>query len=155
MGEERGCFLAVAREDKEIALIKKFSQEVACASFHGGAAGMESFFEQMLCFGTKSFVVPREFDERVESPGADDGAAIVEIVPQCSSGALAFARGEFEARDHLRDVPAQFDLCGFGEEAEELRFVAVEETRLLRGDFLRSVGSPHPHEGILVPKTGD
>lgn len=52
-------------------------------------------------------------------------------------------------------MPAQFDLFGFGQEAEEFGFVAVEEAGLLGGNLFGGVGGAHADDGIFVPEAGD
>ena len=50
-------------------------------------------------------------------------------------------------------MPAQFDLFRFGERTEEFWFVAIEETRLLRGNFFSSFRRAHPQNRIIAPET--
>jgi hypothetical protein len=66
--------------------------------------------------------------------------------------ALTFASGEAKPRNHSREMPAQLDLFGFGEEAEEFCFVAVQETGLSRGNFFGGVRRAHSYNGVFVPE---
>ena len=52
-------------------------------------------------------------------------------------------------------MPAELDLVGFGEEAEEFGFVAVEEAGLFGGDFFGGVGGAHADYGVFVPEALD
>ena len=52
---------------------------------------------------------------------------------------MAFGGGEAEARNHGGEVPAEFDLFGFGEDAEKFWFVAIEEAGLFCGGSARII----------------
>ena len=125
---------------------------MASAGFHGGGAGAQGLFEELFGFGAESFVIFGELRERVERPSTDDGAAVIEITADGGSGAFSFACSQFEARNHLREMPAHLDLFSFSEQAEELRFVAAEEARVLSGDLFGRVSGTHAHYRIRVPK---
>lgn len=49
-------------------------------------------------------------------------------------------------------MPAQFDLLGFGKEAEKFWFVAIEEPGFFSGDFLCCVRRAHANYGAFVPE---
>ena len=68
---------------------------------------------------------------------------------------MAFLDSKAKPRNHGREMPAELDLFGFGEEAEEFRFVAVEEPGLFRGNFFRSVGGAHTDDWIFAPEALD
>ena len=53
------------------------------------------------------------------------------------------------------EMPAQFDLFGFGEETEEFGFVVVEEAGFFGGDFFGGVGGAHAYDWYVVPEAGD
>jgi hypothetical protein len=116
---------------------------------------LESFFEELLYLGAHGGVILGEVGEGLKGEGFYDGAAIFEVVVECGCGALAFGGSETEAWDHGGQMPAEFDLFGFGEEAEEFGFVAVEETRLLGGDFFGGVGGSAADDGVFVPEAFD
>jgi len=117
---------------------------------------VESVFKELFGFGAERRVILRKFRESIKRPGADDGAAVgFKVAAKGSGSALAFARGELEARKHLREVPTQFDLRGFGEEPEELGFVAGEQAGIFAGDFFGGVGGAHADDGIVMPEAGD
>lgn len=124
---------------QDVQLTREILEKLASAGFHGGSAGAKSFFEKLPGFGAKNRVDLRKIGERLESKCANDGAAVVEVMAKGCDGTLAFPRVEWEARDHLCEVPAQFDLSGFGKEAEEFRFVSGEEARISGGDFFHGV----------------
>jgi len=71
---------------------------------------------------------------------------------ECRYGAVAFPDSEAKPRNHGREMPAELDLFGFGEEAEEFCFVPIEEAGILDGDFFGGVGGAAPEYGIFVPE---
>jgi hypothetical protein len=140
---------------REFSLVFEMLKEFTRPGFHGGGAGLEGFFEELFCFGTPSRVVLGKFGEGLQSESAHDRTAVIEIAAESRDCALAFRWGELETWNHLGEVPAEFDLRGFSEQAEQLGFVAVEEARLLRGNFFGGVGRAHADGGIVVPEAGD
>jgi hypothetical protein len=68
---------------------------------------------------------------------------------------MAFERSETEAWDHGGEMPAEFDLFSLGEEAEDFRFVAIEEAGLFGGDFFGCISGAHADCGTFVPEAGD
>jgi len=97
----------------------------------------------------------RKFRESIKRPGANDGAAVFEVTAERCGGALAFTPVQPQPRDHLREVPAHFDLCGFSEQPEHLGFVANEEARIFAGDFFDGIGCAYADERIVVPEAAD
>src|SRR5271169_4872814 len=82
-------------------------------------------------------------------------AAILEVALQRCGRALAFRSCETKPREHEREMPAELDLFGFGEEAEEFCFVAIEEAGFLGGNFFGGIGGAHSYNGIFVPEALD
>src|SRR5579859_7455065 len=85
-------------------------EELPSAGFHGGSAGEQRCFEELFTFVKEGGVVARKIHESLEREGADNGAAIVEVAGQSGGGAFSFGWCKCQARNHLCEVPAKFDL---------------------------------------------
>ncbi|HKW57478.1 MAG TPA: hypothetical protein VJN42_08980 [Candidatus Acidoferrum sp.] len=134
---------------------RKVLQEVAGTGFHGGRAGAEGRFEELLYISAQCRVVLGEIEERLKGERSDDGTAVTEITFEGYDGVVSFGRGELQAGSHLGEVPTEFDLSRFGKKAEQFGFVALQKLGAVGGDFFNRVGSAHADDGVFMPETDD
>ncbi len=130
-------------------------QQLAGTRFHRRSSGLQRILKKLLYLGAQTCIVSRKICQSLESERPHDRAAVVEVALQCGCSALAFWSGKAKPRNHGREMPAQLDLFGFGEEAEEFCFVAIDQPRLFCRNFFCRVCCAHPYNWIFVPEALD
>jgi hypothetical protein len=118
-------------------------EELAAARLHGGRAVALGGAQQVKHVRKERGVLLRDVREALQGEGPDDGACGVEAEVECCHDALPLSGLQPQARQQDGEMPLQFVLGGFFQEADEGRRVGLDGLLRVARESFKGVGCAH------------